>query len=86
MSARKIRRARELAERKRLERAARHAARQMGCVCGPRVEVTKLRERHHGVRIFHAEFCPLLRSYEGADPDVPTGPIMVVPDDWEPAA
>lgn len=86
MSARKMRRARLIAERKRLEKAARVTAREMGCVCGPRIEITTLAERAHGATLMHAEWCPLLRAYEGADPAVPTGPLMIVPDGWEPSA
>ena len=85
-AARRMRRARELAERKRMERAARLTARKMGCVCGPRVEISTVAERLHGATLLHAEWCPLLRAYEGADPDVPTGPLMIVPDKWEPSA
>lgn len=86
MSARKMRRARLIAERKRMARAARLAAREMGCVCGPRVVISTVADRVHGATLLHAEWCPLLRSYEGADPDVPTDPLMMVPDKWEPSA
>ena len=78
-----MRRARIVAEHKRLKRAARLKARELGCVCKPRIEITTLADRLHGATLFHAEWCPLLRSYEGASPDVATGPLMIVPDAWE---
>ena len=85
MSADKIRRQREIAERKRMTKAALKVARESGCVCGPRVEVTKLHDRSYGVRVSHDDFCPLLRAVqETADPDAITGPIVLVPDAWEP--
>ena len=85
MSADKIRRQREITERKRMTKAALKVAREQGCVCKPRVEATKLADRHHGVRIQHDDWCPLLRAVqETADPDAITGPIVIVPDGWEP--
>jgi hypothetical protein len=82
---RKMRRQREIAERKRMEKVALKVARESGCVCGPRVEATKLQDRFHGVRVFHSDFCPLLRAVqETANPNVITGPVVIVPDAWEP--
>ena len=85
MSARKMRRAR-LDRRAQADgaRGTAHGARD-GCVCGPRVVISTVAERAARRDVLHAEWCPLLRSYEGADPDVPTGPLMIVPDEWEPS-
>lgn len=85
MSARKMRRQREIAERKRVRSAVLKVAREQGCVCTPTVEITTIHARVNGATIRHDDWCPLLGSYsDRANPDVPTGPLVVIPDAWEP--
>ena len=55
MSARKMRRAREIAERKRMTRAALATVKEQGCVCGPTVEITTIVDGVLGATIRHSE-------------------------------